>query len=60
MPFFGLAHKKGRSVKEIVEVRSAPVTALIEAVSRTLDAVSAWEARGFFGHCRYCSMSQLL
>ena len=34
--------------------------ALIEAKGRALDAVSARDARGFFGHCGYRSVSQLL
>ena len=34
--------------------------ALIEAMGRALDAVSARDARGFFGHCGYRSVSQLL
>ena len=34
--------------------------ALIEAMGRALDTVSARDARGFFGHCGYSSMGQLL
>jgi transposase len=34
--------------------------ALIEAIGRALWAVSAQDARGFFGHCGYRSMDQLL
>jgi transposase len=33
---------------------------LIEAMGRALEAVSAQDARGFFGHCGYSSMGQLL
>jgi len=33
---------------------------LIEAMGWALDAVSARDARRFFGHCAYCSMGQLL
>ncbi len=33
---------------------------LIEAMGRALEAVSARDARGFFGHCGYHSMDQLL
>ena len=33
---------------------------LIEAMGRALEAVSARDARGFFGHCGYRSMGQLL
>ena len=34
--------------------------ALIEVMGRTLEAVTARDARGFFGHCGYSSMAQLL
>jgi len=34
--------------------------ALIEAMGRALDAVTARDARGFFGHCGYRAMDQLL
>jgi transposase len=34
--------------------------ALIEVMGRTLEAVTARDARGFFGHCGYSSMGQLL
>ncbi|MCA1729890.1 MAG: IS630 family transposase [Actinobacteria bacterium] len=34
--------------------------ALIEAMGRALDAVTASDARGFFGHCGYHSVGQLL
>jgi transposase len=33
---------------------------LIEAMGLALEAVSARDARGFFGHCGYSSMGQLL
>jgi transposase len=33
---------------------------LIEAMGRALEAVSARDARGYFGHCGYGSMGQLL
>jgi transposase len=33
---------------------------LIEAMGRALSAVSTRDARGFFGHCGYRSMDQLL
>jgi transposase len=33
--------------------------ALIEALGRALCAVSAQDAKGFFGHCGYDSMGQL-
>jgi hypothetical protein len=34
--------------------------ALMEAMGRALDAVSVGDARGFFGHCGYCSVDQPL
>ncbi len=34
--------------------------ALIEAMGRALDAVTAEDARGFFGHCGYRRVGQLL
>ena len=34
--------------------------ALIEAIGRALDAVTAQDARGFFGHCGYRRVGQLL
>ncbi len=34
--------------------------ALVEAMGRALDAVSAQDARGFFGHCGYRSVGQPL
>lgn len=34
--------------------------ALIEAMCKALEAVTAQDARGFFGHCGYRSMGQLL
>ena len=34
--------------------------ALVEAMGRALDAVTANDARGFFGHCGYRSVDQLL
>jgi transposase len=34
--------------------------ALIEAMGRALDAVTAHDARGFFGHCGYRNVGQLL
>ena len=33
---------------------------LIEAMGLALEAVSAGDARGYFGHCGYSSMAQLL
>jgi len=34
--------------------------ALIEAMGGALAAITAQDARGFFGHCGYRSMGQLL
>ncbi len=34
--------------------------ALIEAIGRALDAITARDARGFFGHCGYPTVDQLL
>jgi hypothetical protein len=34
--------------------------ALIEAMGGALEALTAQDARGFFGHCGYRSMGQLL
>lgn len=34
--------------------------ALIEAMGRVLDAVTDRDARGFFGHCGYCTVDQPL
>jgi transposase len=33
--------------------------ALVEAIGRALDAVSGWDARGYFGHCGYPLRAQL-
>ncbi len=33
---------------------------MIEAIGRALDAVTAQDARGFFGHCGYRRVGQLL
>ena len=40
--------------------RACTREALIEAMGLALEAVSARDARGFFGHCGYSSMGQLL
>jgi transposase len=34
--------------------------ALIEALGKALDAITSWDAKGFFKHCRYRSPCQLL
>jgi hypothetical protein len=46
----GLMRKAGGRTRE----------ALIEAMGGALAAVTAQDARGFFGHCGYRSMGQLL
>jgi hypothetical protein len=32
--------------------------ALVEAIGKALDAVGAWDARGFFTHCGYGGLEQ--
>jgi transposase len=34
--------------------------ALIEALGAAISAVTAWDAGGFFKHCGYCLLGQLL
>jgi hypothetical protein len=34
--------------------------ALVEAMGRALDALTSRDARGFFGHCGYRTVDQLL
>ena len=34
--------------------------ALVEAMSRALDAITPWDAKGFFGHCGYRLLGQRL
>ncbi len=46
----GLMRKAGARTRE----------ALIEAMGRALETLTAQDARGFFGHCGYRSMGQLL
>ena len=40
--------------------RARPRESLIGAMGLVLEAVSAQDARGFFGHCGYSSVGQLL
>jgi hypothetical protein len=48
-------------VKEISRRAEARTReALIEAMGVALSALSARDAQGFFGHCGYSSMGQLL
>jgi transposase len=49
---------KVKSLLRRAEARTCE--SLIEAIGRALSAVSARDARGFFGHCGYRSMGQLL
>jgi transposase len=52
------AFSKVKGLLRRAEARTREV--LIEAMGRALSAVSAEDARGFFGHCGYRSMGQLL
>jgi transposase len=52
------AFSKIKGLLRRVEARTRE--ALIEAMGRALSAVSARDAQGFFGHCGYRSMVQLL
>lgn len=48
-------------IKELLRRAEARTReALIEALGRALDAVTAQDARGFFGHCGYSLADQLL
>ena len=51
------AFAKVKGLMRRVEARTRE--SLIEAMGRALEAVSAGDARGFFGHCGYSSMAQL-
>jgi transposase len=52
------AFSKVKGLMRAAEARTRE--ALIEAMGMALSAVSARDARGFFGHCGYSSMAQLL
>jgi transposase len=52
------AFSKVKGLMRAAEARTRE--ALIEAMGVALSAVSARDARGFFGHCGYSSMAQLL
>ena len=52
------AFSKVKGLLRKTEARSRE--ALIEALGRALDAVTAQDARGFFGHCGYRRAGQLL
>ncbi len=49
---------KVKGVLRMAEARTRG--ALVEAMGRALDAVSARDARGFFGHCGYRAVDQPL
>jgi hypothetical protein len=50
----------GKGCAGVRSKRSRTREALIGAMGRALDAVSARDARGFFGHCGYRSVGQPL
>ena len=52
------AFSKVKGLLRKAEVRSRE--ALVEAMGKALDAVTAQDARGFFEHCGYRSLGQLL
>ncbi len=54
----GQAFSKVKGLLRKTEARTRE--ALIEAMGRALDAVTDQDARGFFGHCGYRPMDQLL
>jgi transposase len=60
-PHFNPIEQAFSKVKELIRKAEARTReALIGAMGKALEAVSAQDARGFFGHCGYCSMAQLL
>src|SRR5829696_5922396 len=52
------AFSKIKGILRKAEARSRE--ALIEAVGRAFDAITSWDTRGFFEHCGYRSLGQLL
>jgi len=52
------AFSKVKGLLRKAEARTRP--ALIGAMGRALDTLTAHDTRGFFGHCGYRSMGQLL
>jgi transposase len=59
-PDFNPIEQAFSKVKELIRKAEARTReALIGAMDRALEAVSAQDARGFFGHCAYRSMGQL-
>ena len=60
-PDFNPVEQAFSKIKGILRRAEArPREALIEAMGLALEGVSARDARGFFGHCGYGSMGQLL
>ncbi len=60
-PDFNPIEQAFSKVKELIRKAEARTReALIGAMGKALEAVSAQDARGFFGHCGYCSMGLLL
>jgi transposase len=60
-PDFNPIEQAFSKVKGLLRQAEARVReSLIEAMGVVLSAVSARDARGFFGHCGYGSMGQLL
>jgi len=52
------AFSKVKCLLRVIGARTK--NALIEAIGRALDAVSAQDAKGFFTHCGYCGLEQQL
>jgi transposase len=52
------AFSKMKGILRKVGARSRE--ALIEAMGKALDAITSWDAKGFFEHCGYRSLGQLL
>lgn len=52
------AFSKMKGILRRAEARSRE--ALIEAMGRALEAITPWDARGFFGHCGYRVLGQRL
>ncbi len=60
-PDFNPIEQAFSKVKDLMRRAEARTReALIEAMGVALSAVSARDAQGFFGHCGYSSMDQLL
>ena len=55
------SRKPSEEVKHILrKIRARTKEALIEAMGRALEAVSARDVEGFFVHCGYCTPAQQL